>query len=199
MKILVTGFKPFLGEALNPSEMLSQDLQKRFSEVQSLILPVEFEKAFLKLQEHLQVYQYSYVILLGQASGRSKIGFEKIALNWQQTEHADETGYKPNTGEILLGEKLALMTAFDVDAAVSLLKQHKKPVEVSFSAGTYVCNDLYYRALAHFNELKIVFVHVPMIKEQIKDSKTQTFIDYSETLDTLNKLIESLVQQKTSF
>lgn len=196
MKILVTGFKPFLGEALNPSEMLSQDLQKHFSEVQSLILPVEFENAFLKLKEHLQIYQYSFVILLGQASGRSKIGFEKIALNWQQTEHSDETGYKPNTGEILLGEKLALMSLFDVDLAVNKLKQEKKPVEVSFSAGTYVCNDLYYRALSLFNELKIVFVHVPMIKEQIKDSKTQAYIDYSEALDTLKKLIESLILQK---
>ena len=196
MKILVTGFKPFLGEALNPSEMLSQDLQKHFSEVQSLILPVEFETAFLKLKEHLQIYQYSYVILLGQSSGRSKIFFEKIALNWQQTEHPDESGYKPNTGEILLGQKLALMTLFDVDASVGLLKQQQKPVEVSFSAGTYVCNDLYYRALTEFSESKIVFVHVPMIKEQIKDSKIQPYIDYSEILDTLKKLIESLISKK---
>lgn len=196
MKILVTGFKPFLGESLNPSEMLAQDLQKNFPEVMSLTLPVEFENAFLKLHEHLKIYQYSYIILLGQASGRSKIGFEKIALNWQQTEHADEAGYKPNTGEILLGEKLALMSLFDVDTAVNKLKQEKKPVEISFSAGTYVCNDLYYRTLSQFNELKIVFVHVPMIKEQIKDSKTQPYIDYAETLDTLKKLIESLIVQK---
>ena len=196
MKILVTGFKPFLGEALNPSEILSQDLQKHFSEVRSLILPVEFENAFLKLEEHLKIYQYSYVILLGQASGRSKIGFEKIGLNWQQSEHADEKGYKPTTGEIHLGEVLALMSQFDVDSAVQSLKQDKKPVEVSFSAGTYVCNDLYYRALKQFNESKIVFVHVPMIKEQIKDSKTQPYLDYTDILDTLKKLIESLVVQK---
>lgn len=196
MKILVTGFKPFLGEALNPSEMLAQDLLKYFSEVQSLILPVEFENAFLKLKEHLQIYQYSYIILLGQATGRSKISFEKIALNWHQAEHSDEAGYKPNTGEILLGEKLALMSLFDVDAAVNKLKQEEKPVEVSFSAGTYVCNDLYYRALSEFNESKIVFVHVPMIKEQIKDSKTQPYIAYADTLDTLKKLIESLTDQK---
>jgi pyroglutamyl-peptidase len=196
MKILVTGFKPFLGEAVNPSEMLAQDLQKYFSEVQSLVLPVEFENAFFKLKEHLQTYQYSYIVLLGQASGRSKICFEKIALNWQQTEHSDETGYKPNTGEILLGEKLALMSLFDVDSAVNKLKQEKKPVEVSFSAGTYVCNELYYRTLSQFNELKIVFVHVPMIKEQIKDSKTQPCLEYTDTLDTLKKLIELLISQK---
>jgi pyroglutamyl-peptidase len=195
MKILVTGFKPFLGEALNPSEMLARNLQEHFSEVQSLVLPVEFENAFFKLNEHLQICQYTYVILLGQASGRSKIGFEKIALNWQQTEHTDEAGYKPNTGEILIGEKLALMTSFNVDSALSLLKKENKPVEISFSAGTYVCNDLYYRALSQFNDLKIVFVHVPMIKEQIKDTKTQSYVEYAEIFDTLKKLIESLITQ----
>ena len=196
MKILVTGFKPFLGESLNPSEMLAQDLAQVFQEVESLVLPVEFENAFLKLKEHLNIYQYSYILLIGQASGRSKISLEKVGLNWQQTEHADEKGFKPTTGPIVHGDELAVMTAFDTDSALIHLKNLNKPAEISFSAGTYVCNDLYYRALKHFNESKIVFVHVPMIEEQIKDSKNQNYLDYDVTLDTLKKLIEFLVSSK---
>ena len=46
MKILVTGFKPFLGEQMNPSEILANELARKFSEVQALILPVEFKKSF---------------------------------------------------------------------------------------------------------------------------------------------------------
>lgn len=196
MKILVTGFKPFLGETLNPSEMLAQDLAQAFQQVESLVFPVEFENAFLKLKEHLSVYQYSYIILIGQASGRSKVGLEKIGLNWQQSEHADEKGFKPNTGPIAVGEELAVMTTFDTDSAFKHLKNLNKSVEISFSAGTYVCNDLYYRSLKHFHESKIIFVHVPMIKEQIKDSKNPNYLEYTETLDTLKKLIEFLVSSK---
>jgi pyroglutamyl-peptidase len=95
MKILVTGFMPFLGEKINPSEMLANELAQNFPEVTSLILPVEFKKSFEVLKSHLKNTTYDYIVSLGEASRRSKIRLEKIDLNWIQSEHKDESGNQP--------------------------------------------------------------------------------------------------------
>ncbi len=189
MKILVTGFKPFLGEKINPSEMLAHELAVNFPEVTALILPVEFKKSFEILKNHISEHKYDYLVSIGQASGRSKICFEKIGLNWIQTEHKDESGSLPKPGNIAEGP-LALMTAFPVDEIYQSLKAESFPVEISFSAGAFVCNDLYFRTLNEFKNLKSVFVHVPLIEAQAEGKKP--FIRYSESLLCLSQMIELL-------
>lgn len=164
-KILVTGFKPFQGSDINPSEIHSRELSKMFTEVDSLILPVEFENSFEVLKARLSVQTYDHVIMLGLASGRKKISFEKIGLNWVQTEHPDESGVRPQTGYILQHKPLALMSVFPVDDVYLALKKEKLPVEISFSAGAFVCNDLYFRMLNEYKNQKAVFIHVPLIKD----------------------------------
>lgn len=191
MKILVTGFKPFLGEKINPSEMLALELEQNFPEVTALVLPVEFGKSFEVLKNHLQKNSYDYLISIGQASGRSKICFEKIGLNWIHAEHKDESGSRPSAGKISDGP-LALMSSFPIDEIYIKLKAEKYPVEISFSAGTFVCNDLYFRTLNEFKNLKSVFVHVPLIEAQTLDSG-KSFVAYSESLMCISELIRNVV------
>ena len=194
MKILVTGFKPFLGEKINPSEMLAAELAKNFSEVTSLLLPVEFGKSFDILKNHLKDNTYDYLISIGQASGRNKICFEKIGLNWVQTEHKDESGSLPPQGNIANGP-LAVMSEFPIEEVYKHLKAEQFPVEISFSAGTFVCNDLYFRTLNEFKNLNSVFVHVPLIEVQatIENSKEKKpFISYSESLMCLSEMLKFL-------
>lgn len=191
MKILVTGFEPFLGERLNPSEMLANELEQNFPEVKSLILPVEFARSFEILKKHLDSNSsYDFLIMIGQASGRSKICFEKIGLNWIQTEHRDEKGVLPAAGRIAEGGPLALMTEFPVDEVFTQLKADQFPVEISFSAGTFVCNDLYFRVLQQYPNQKSVFIHVPLIQAQATEGKP--FISYSEGLICFSEIIEFL-------
>lgn len=190
MKILVTGFKPFLGESINPSEKLSIYLAQKNSQVESLILPVEFSKSFDVLKEHVGRNNYKYILLLGQASGRNKISLEKIALNWLETSNKDESGYLPPMGPIDLNGPLAQMTQFPVNKIFESLKSF--PLEISFTAGTYVCNDLYYRALTHLNNQTILFVHVPLIQEQSHQG-AKPFMNYSDQQDILQKIINELL------
>ncbi len=164
-KILITGFKPFLGADTNPSELLSLELAKNFTDVNSLILPVEFGNAFEALSSHLLKQNYDHVLMLGLASGRKKIGFEKIGLNWVQTEHQDEGGCLPKTGNILPDLPLALMSPVAIEDCYLALKAENYAVEISFSAGTFVCNDLYFRVLSNFPKLNAVFIHVPPTQE----------------------------------
>ncbi|MBY0451393.1 MAG: pyroglutamyl-peptidase I [Bdellovibrionaceae bacterium] len=193
MKILVTGFKPFLGHDQNPSERLSVELAQNFSEVESLILPVEFGRAFEVLDRHLSARSYDYILLLGQAAGRHRISIEKIGLNWAETHHRDEAGIKPVNGPLVAGAELALMTKFPVDEVYRQLIEQKLPVHVSFSAGTYVCNDIYFRAMERHPDKKIVFIHVPLLPEQ-KPEFPMNQMGYGQQLDTLESLIQILLK-----
>ena len=165
MKIVVTGFRPFLGATTNPSEDLARELAKLFPEVHSHVLPVEFGHSFELLRLYLQHDKPDYIIMLGQAAGRTRVCFEKIALNWVQSEHPDEAGRHLAAGAILDAHPLALMTKFPVDKIVSAIKEENLLAEVSFSAGAFVCNDLYFRVLAEYGDLKAVFVHLPLVKD----------------------------------
>lgn len=173
MKILVTGFKPFLGHSINPSEQLSCDLAKKFTEVTSLILPVEFGTAAEVLASHLQSHMYDYILLVGQASGRARVSLERIGLNWIESNNQDEAGYQPVTGPIVSGAPLALMTSFPISELCEALQKQNLPVHISFSAGTYVCNDIYFRALHRFPQQKLVFIHVPLLPDQHVQSGAQ--------------------------
>lgn len=194
MKILVTGFKPFLGEKINPSEKLALELSREFDHVESVILPVEFEKSFAILREKILGVNPDFVIMIGQASGRKNVCIEKVGLNWVQTENKDEAGVVPKAGKILPAIELALMTEFPVDQTFFQIKKAGLPVEISFSAGAYVCNDLYFRVLNEFRDLKSVFVHVPLLPEQLKFEDSRPSLELSKQLEVMKRMI--LVQSK---
>jgi len=191
MKILISGFKPFLGEKINPSQKLAFDLQERFDNVEAVLLPVEFKQSFLILEREIQNLEPDVVIMLGQAGDRKNICLEKIGLNWVQTKNGDEAGIKPETGFIEPGVDLALMSPFAVDLHFEKLKEKNLPVEISFSAGTYVCNDLYFRILNEFKILPAVFVHVPLIEEQ-SQSHQRPYLAYETQLQVLTELVHSV-------
>lgn len=189
MKVLVTGFQPFLSESINPSQMLALDLEKKFTFVKSIILPVQFGNSFQVLKKTVEIEKPDYLIMIGQATGRNKVSFEKIGLNWIQTDNADEFGNKPTPQHIDPSAPLAHMSKFPIDEIYQKLTQKKLPVEISFTAGAFVCNDLYFNVLNRLPEMKSVFIHVPLIAEQIKSETPRPFLDYNVELDVLSELV----------
>jgi len=162
--ILITGFKPFLGDSINPSQVLVESVQDPL--VTKLILPVEFNRAFDILNQYIIEFEPKVVVMFGLASGRAKVSIEKIALNWRQSRNSDESGFLPSIGRIDESSDLALMTSYPVDHLYDELQKLEVPVEISFSAGTFVCNDLYFKVVKQYPKLKSVFIHVPCIPEQ---------------------------------
>jgi pyroglutamyl-peptidase len=193
VKILVTGFKPFLGEKINPSEFIVNHIQENYSEFCVLVLPVEFKTAFEILKTQIKNQKPDYVIMLGQASGRKNISFEKIGLNWIQSLHSDESGYVPAAGAIQNDQPLALMTKFPVDQIYQKLKLNNQPVEISFSAGTYVCNELYFKVLSEFSELKAVFIHVPLLPEQIVAGDEKPSMELLKMVEVVESVLKLLI------
>ena len=192
MKILVTGFKPFLGESVNPSEKLANGLSKAFSFVESMVLPVEFEKSFELLKDKMSAVNPDFIIMMGQAAGRGNVCLEKVGLNWVQTENADEAGFTPKSGKILPDRELALMTKFPIDQVFLELKKAGFPIEISFSAGAYVCNDLYFRVLNEFKNIPAIFIHVPLLPEQLKQEDVRPSLHFERQLELMNHVISNL-------
>lgn len=157
--ILLTGFKPFLGDKTNPSELICREIKN--PNVTTKILPVEFEKAFLDLQIEVQQNEFDYIIMLGLGTGSTRLRLEKVGMNWNESTHADESGYLVPVGPIDTSAPLSLMTSFPINDIFQKLNTQNYPVDISFSAGSFVCNSLYYKTLRHFPNIKSIFIHVP--------------------------------------
>lgn len=192
-KILVTGFKPFKGDTLNPSEMIVEKIAGN-PLIDTLVLPVTFKGSFEVLQKHWNENgPYKGLLMLGQAAGRKTICLERVALNWCESSYADEEQYRPELQKPLIaGAPTSHISEFFPTAWAEELSQIA-PTSVSFSAGTYVCNALYFQAL---NTLKCpsLFVHVPYIPEQTIQKPDMDSIP----LDLQIRVVESLLKQMYS-
>jgi pyroglutamyl-peptidase len=175
-KIILTGFKPFLGDLINPSEMICQNIF--LPDVVTQVLSVDFNQAFLDLKSTIEKENPKYVIMLGLAGSRDEISLEKVALNWNESKHPDEAGNFVSPGKINpSNNELALMTKFPINELHDYLDKKEYPVKMSFSAGTYVCNNLYYKVLTGFPNLKSIFIHVPYFTEVSEKMQIQVIKD----------------------
>lgn len=172
---LITGFLPFLGETLNPSQILAERLAQELS-CDHLLLPVVYSQAWLRLLSRLESKPLpKFLLMLGQAGGRRRIGLERCALNLEHADVADEAGDLAQERKILSGAAEILKSTLPLVEWKDQLKSQGHAVEVSHSAGTFVCNSLYFQSLhwqeglartAALRSVPVLFVHVPHLPEQ---------------------------------
>ncbi|PWU12952.1 MAG: hypothetical protein C5B49_15405 [Bdellovibrio sp.] len=173
---LVTGFLPFAGNTDNVSEKLLAMLKSETNAgptraglaVDVLTLPVEYGRSFQILRRKLYQKKYQGLLMLGQASGRRKISLEQVALNWADCELPDEAHRVQIEKKILKTAPAAHINPLSVRTIYRKLRDQKFPVELSTSAGAYVCNELYFRVLHAQSRLKIpwvLFVHLPQLAD----------------------------------
>lgn len=184
-RILVTGFVPFLKHGVNSSQRCVERLAlapPADVALSTLVLPVEFGRAFETLREHLAGLPTEArphaIVLTGMAAGARRVRLERLGVNLADCEafavsgrrprpRPDNAGAAPIDAQLVEGGALALPARADVKALGRALKARGLPVELSLSAGSYVCNDLYYRTLDHLARAsagtRCLFVHLPEI------------------------------------
>lgn len=176
-KILLTGFEPFQKEEINPSKILVQEFA-RTNGVDTLVLPVSYERAVKELQVQMGSENYDFVLMLGQGGGRKWIDLERVAINLQDSEKPDEDSDLRVQHKISLEGPDAFLNPLPLRDWVQLLQQKKLPVEISFSAGAYVCNTIYYHAFqmikASKKDTQALFIHLPYIQEQLAGKPEET-------------------------
>ena len=177
MKILVSGFEAFGGASINPTQKLVEALRSGeipgATDVETLLLPVEFTKAFAKLEEAIARLKPDTVLALGQAGGRDAVELERIAVNLMDSEIPDNGGFHPREEAIVKGGENALFSTLPLSSLLVALKAENIPARISNSAGLYVCNDLFYR-LQRLGVARSGFVHVPFLPEQTTDKPSMT-------------------------
>ncbi len=182
-RILITAFEPFGSYSTNPTKDLIPDISQwksSYFEVESIVLPVTFEGAIQKVYDAANDVQA--IIHLGLADNRSSVSFEKIAINWNDARIADNNGAKPSRGEIILGGVAGIFSTFPQTSEQVFLdigKTLNLSAEISYSAGTYVCNNLYYKSLQKYSERNhfrpVLFIHIPPF-EMIPKEKILQFL-----------------------
>lgn len=198
-KILITGFEPFSGFKINPSQILLKDLQLiNPKQIDTLLLPVRFANAFEPIRDaYINIKKYDFILMLGQAAGRNSVSLERIALNWQESKIKDEDGYFVNAEKISLNAPDAYINENPLTSWTDSLSS-SGPVSVSFSAGTYVCNYIYFRVINEImkNPNQTLFVHLPILPEQNDSEKKLPNLDYQIQLKILSQLVELILQQQ---
>jgi pyroglutamyl-peptidase len=170
-RVLVTGFEPFAGAKLNSSEVVLQWLEGQALEsVTFSILPVEYDRSAERIISLIEEVDPKIVIALGQAEGRAKVSFERVALNLDDARISDNAGEVRRDQLIDANSEAAFMATLPVKAVVEALSGSGHPVEESLSAGAFVCNHLFYSVMNHLRDSKsgrwFDFVHLPLVLEQ---------------------------------
>ena len=170
-KVIISGFGPFLGHQTNPSELVCQAVdQIRLPGVslKGIVLPVTYRVGAQKLIAEIQAHNPDCVISLGLASDRSQIEIEKVALNFRNAKSPDAQGVLAFDEVIdpLLPE--SFMTSLPYLKFLSEFEAAKIPARLSLSAGSYVCNEVFFRlmSIARTRKMSAGFIHLPDHSEQ---------------------------------
>ena len=184
-KVLITGFEPFGGASLNPSRLLVEALMKeRITgiELLSLILPVEFDAATKELLAKVNESKPDIVISFGQAEGRDAITPEKIAINLDDARIPDNSGDQRKNQSIVTYGLDGYFSTLPVEKMVEAMKSAGVASQLSLTAGTFVCNHIFYalQHALHGKNVKSGFVHLPLVPEQSAEFPGQPTMELKE-------------------
>lgn len=169
-KLLITGFEPFGGEKINPSWEAVKRLSDEIGDFEliKLQIPTLFGGAAEAVLEKAKEVCPDVIICVGQAGSRSMITPELVAINMRDASIADNGGYKPWDEPVDAGGPDAYFTTLPVRQIIAAVKERGIPCGLSYSAGAFVCNDLFYTLRHHYEgtEIRVGFIHVPFLPEQ---------------------------------
>ncbi len=180
--VLLTGFEPFDGQAINPSEEIAREINDATiarHKIIGALLPCVFGAAIKELKHQIKLHDPVIVICLGQAGGRAEITPERVAINVDDARIPDNAGQQPVDKPVVKDGPAAYFSTLPIKAIVHELRRREIPAAVSQSAGTFVCNHVFYGLMhelaLHRPAVRGGFIHVPFVPEQATDKPTLRF------------------------
>ncbi|EDP60606.1 pyroglutamyl-peptidase I [Vibrio sp. AND4] len=170
-KVLIAGFEPFGGESINPALEAVKRLDGRKldgGEVVICQVPVVRYESIDKVVRAIERYQPDIVITVGQGAGRAAITPERVAINVDDFRIPDNAGNQPIDEPVIPDAPDAYFTTLPIKAITRALQKVSIPCHVSNTAGTFVCNHLFY-GIGHYLRYRTIrhgFVHIPLLPEQ---------------------------------
>lgn len=172
-KLLITGFDPFGGETINPAWEAVKRLPDMIGEYElsKLEIPTVYGAASREVLDAAQEYQPDVILCIGQAGGRKAITPEMVGINLRHARIADNAGNQPQDEPVASDGPTAYFATVPVRRMAEAIEAAGLPAAVSYTAGTFVCNDTLYAILHHYHDtaVRAGFVHVPFLPEQAKE------------------------------
>ncbi|ETT87340.1 pyroglutamyl-peptidase I [Viridibacillus sp. FSL R5-0477] len=172
-KVLLTGFEPFGGERINPSWEAVKQLHGEVIDDVTLVaeqIPTVFGKSVAVLETLVQQHNPDIVICIGQAGGRLHITPERVAINLDDARIPDNQGNQPIDEPIVDKGPVAYWSTIPIKRIVENMKESNIPASVSHTAGTFVCNHIFYGLMDYIartsSSIRGGFIHIPFIPEQ---------------------------------
>jgi pyroglutamyl-peptidase len=172
---LLTGFDPFGGDALNPSWLLAERLAGQVIAGHPVVaeqLSTVFADAPARLRAALIRHRPVLAVALGLAAGRAAISLERVAINLIDARIPDNAGAQPVDAPVSAHGPAAYFSTLPIKAMRAAMLAADAPAEISQTAGTFVCNQVFYalmQALAGDAGLAATrggFIHRPLLPAQ---------------------------------
>ncbi|MCV0396336.1 MAG: pyroglutamyl-peptidase I [Rhizobiaceae bacterium] len=173
-RVLVTGFEPFPGAPVNPTEWLVGELQAQPPQISGVaafraeVLPVDYARVGPALSDIGRAFSPDIAIHFGLARECGGFRLERMARNSLTNARPDNAGRMPEAEAICDGPPV-LPSKLPLEAIHARLQVMDLPAEWSDDAGGYLCNMVMMLSLAHacdgFAPSMSGFVHVPLTGE----------------------------------
>jgi pyroglutamyl-peptidase len=185
--VLLTGFEPFDGLDLNPSEEIAREINGATiarHKIVGALLPCVFGAAIKELKHQLKLHSPDIVICLGLGGGRRALTPERVAINLDDARIPDNSGQQPLDKPVVKDGPAAYFSTLPIKAIVQSLQKRDIPAEISPSAGSFVCNHVFYGLMhelaLHRPEVRGGFMHVPYLPEQTSTQPSMPFEKMTE-------------------
>ncbi|WP_237223398.1 pyroglutamyl-peptidase I [Rothia nasimurium] len=179
--LLLTYFGPFEGVPINPSQAVAFGAQEALAisaphlTVEVHELPVEFAESSRALGELLERIKPELAISLGVAAGRDKVSLERVAINLDSARIPDNAGAQLIDQPIRGDGPDAYFSTLPTRAIFEQLISQKLPVELSYTAGTFVCNHVFYELMhATAGAIPAGFIHIPLTRAEAGEGTDAT-------------------------
>ena len=182
-RALVTAFDPFGGDSTNASLEAVQRLPLNIAAlaVTTVELPTSFRRSLAVLERVIAKCQPDIILCVGQAADRTFLCIERVAINLQDARIADNDGAIPVETPVVAGGPAAYFSTLPVKAIVSAMQAARLPAAVSNSAGTFVCNHVFYGLMHHVvaqgRSTRAGLMHVPHVRRHADDVASMAIED----------------------
>ena len=200
MRLLLSGFEAFGDADRNPSREIVESLAAdppTGVDLRTIVLPVETEVAPDRLLDVWRSHGSDTIVMLGEAAGRAAITPEVVAINLRDFEIADNAGRTVRNRPVVADGPAAYFASLPIERLLAAIGARGVPATRSLTAGSYLCNELSYRALHEIavtgSATRAGFIHVPRLPEQcVGPRSTMPSMSLATMLDGIRAAIESL-------
>ena len=181
--LLITGFDPFGGQAVNPSWAVAEALPDTIGEYRLVKLQLQtlYGKSAEAVLRKAEECRPDAILCMGLAGGRKAVTPEVVAINLREASIPDNAGMKYENAFVISDGPAAYFATLPVREMVRAIRAKELPAALSYSAGTYVCNDVLYTLLHHFHgtDTRVGFVHIPYLPMQATEGQPSLPLEHA--------------------